>query len=204
MFISKLKLSVLDPIIQKAIRALEKGTTLTHVLAEILLYTYFKDKGYYYVSIEETIGLTKCDVYIKHGSMDMCTEIETHILPTEHSLEGYNYIIARHVKKLIQIAKEEISLASFAYPFGLIPLIPLMFLKPPENRTHEEIERIIPVTKKFYNLDYDDIKYLEKCAINSIYIYDIASLSVRHLSKEHALQLISLYLKTLNYDELLP
>lgn len=196
-FANKLGLSIADTVVQKSLRLVEKGLPLNHILAELLLYSHLKTKGYDYISIEETIGSVQCDVYVKRGVEDICIEVETHTIPIEYILEGHNYIIARHIKKVIQISKEGIKFTSFAYPYGVIPLIPLELLKHPEYRSQEELERLASITRRFYALDFDYLVYLERCVLGDIYVYDITTLNVYRLSKESLVYLVSLYTKTI-------
>lgn len=192
-YVTRLRLSIIDPIVQKALKLIDKGISLNHILAEVLLYTYLKNEGFEYITIEETIGNAKCDVYAKNGLDSMCIEIETYVVPTEYVLEGYHYLIARHVKKLIQISKEGIKGVSFAYPLGVIPSIPLVLLKHPKDRSREELEQLASITKKFYSLDLDYMDQLENCVLSRIYVYDIAMQRVFHLSEDSVIKLISFY-----------
>jgi hypothetical protein len=193
LFSSKLGLSSQDVVVQKALKSIEKNIPLSHVLAEVLLYSYLRDKGYKFISIEETIGLIKCDVYIEGGELNMCIEVETLAVPIEYILEGLDYVIARHVKKVIQIAKSGIKIVSFAYPFGVIPLIPLEFLKNPKDRDIEKLLKLLNTARKFFPLDLNDVAYLRLCNIEEVYVYDLASLNVKPLSKEKVFDLVNLY-----------
>ncbi|MEM1644662.1 MAG: hypothetical protein QXL96_02120 [Ignisphaera sp.] len=193
LFLNKLRLSLAEVVVYKALRSLDKGLPLTHILAEILMYSYLIGKGFEYVSIEETVGLTKCDIYARQGALDVCIEVETAVVPLDFILEGQNYIVAKHIKKVIQISKSNISFASFAYPYGVIPLIPIELLKKPEERSREELEKLFNIARKFFNLDKEDLTYLRNVVLGDTYLYDITSLKVVPLQKSNLQHLISLY-----------
>lgn len=198
LFTSKLGLSPLDNVVQKALKSIEKGIPISHILAEVLLYSYLKNEGYQLVSVEETVGVMKCDIYAKQGNFNMCIEVETIAIPLEYILDGFEYIVAKHVKKVIQATKSSIDVLSFAYPFGVIPLIPLELLKNPEDRVKEELLRLFNITKKFFSLDIDDLNYLGVCRIGEVYVYDLTTLKVKTISKEKISYLIHLYMHLLD------
>lgn len=197
LFTSKLGLQPFDSVVQRALKLVEKNLPISHVLAEVLLYTYLRYKGYRFVSVEETVGDMKCDVYVELDGVSMCIEVETFSIPLEHILNGVEYVIAKHVKKAIQATKSGINVISFAYPFGVIPLIPLELLKKPEDRVKEELLKLFNLVKKFFTVDIDDIAYLETCVIGDAYIYDLASLKVELLTKEKINYLINMYTKVI-------
>lgn len=199
MFTTKLGLDITEAVVQKALKLLMKGLSLTHILAEILLYVHLKLDDYEYISIEETVGAIKCDVYAKQGLNDVCIEIETNVVPMEYVLDGYRYIIAKHVKKLAQISKEGIKVASFAYPLGVIPFIPTELLKNPEARSKDTIGNLFNIARKFFNLGIDDITYLENCILGDIYIYDITTLKVFRIPKNSIQNLLAVYLEILDH-----
>jgi len=192
---SRLGIESTDGIIYRAMKLVEKGVTVTHILAEVLIHSHVKNEGYNYVSIEETVGTTKCDVYAENESERICIEIETHSIPAEYILEGYHYIIARHIKKILQIIKEGSILLTFAYPYGVVPLIPLELLKKPEERSEDELEKAIAIARKFYAIDYDVVTYLKNWIIKYVYIYDMALLRVVRLPIESITKLVHTYIE---------
>lgn len=200
LFINRLGLTPTDVVFHKALRSIDKGLPLTHVLAEILLYSYLAGKGFEYVSIEETIGFTKCDIYARQGILDMCIEVETNVVPLEFILEGYDYIVARHVKKVIQTSKSNIRITSFAYPFGVIPLIPIELLKNPEERSREELEKLFNTARRFFNLDIEDFAYLKSAILGYTYLYDVATLKVLSLQRNSLQRLIYTYISIFNRE----
>ncbi|MEM1525514.1 MAG: hypothetical protein QW775_03535 [Ignisphaera sp.] len=200
LFINMLGLSSADVVFHKALRSIDKGLSLTHVLAEVLLYSYLVGKGFEYASIEETIGFTKCDIYARQGISDICVEVETNVVPLEYILEGYDYIIARHVKKVIQTSKSNIRITSFAYPFGVIPLIPIELLKNPEERSREELEKLFNTARRFFNLDIEDFAYLKSIVLGDAYLYDVATLKVVPMHRNSLKRLISTYKDIFNRE----
>ena len=200
LFITKLKLDPSDPVVQKALKLVNKGVPASHVLAEAFLYAYLRSLGYKEVYIESTIGTAKCDIYVKTDLVDECIEIETQIIPVEHLLDGYRYIIARYVKKLIQVAKNGIQQLSFAYPLGVVPLIPPELMKQPSTRSHKKLEKLFLEAQRYYSLDFSEISYLAKSSIGKIYVYDFVLQKVFTLSSEHAANLLQEYLSALGSE----
>ncbi|MEM4909221.1 MAG: hypothetical protein QXI40_03635, partial [Ignisphaera sp.] len=198
MMSNRLGIESTDGVIYKAMKLIDKGVSVTHILAEVLIYSYVKNEGYNYISIEETIGSTKCDVYAESKSRRICIEIETHSIPVEYILDGYHYIIARHIKKILQIAKEESISLTFAYPYGVVPLIPLELLKKPEERSEEELERVVTIARKFYAIDYNSIMYLKNWTIKYVYIYDMALLRVIRLPIESLTKIVHMYIELIH------
>jgi len=194
LYISRLRLQLNDSVVQKALKSIEKNIPLSHILAEVLLYNYLKSKDYRFVSIEETVGYMKCDVYAEEDGNSVCIEVETLGIPSEYVLEGLEYLVARHVKKIVYAAKSGIHIVSFAYPFGAIPLIPIEFLKEPEDRDKENLVKLFNIVRKYYPLDLEDLSFLKQCTVGDVYIYDIASMKVVSLTKEKALNLVNFYL----------
>lgn len=182
-----------DIAVQKVLRSMDKKIPLTHLMAELLLYSHLISNGFDYVSIEETIGAVRCDVYARMGLEDTCIEIETHIVPVEHILEGVTYIRSRHVKKVIQILKEGIKRPAFAYPVGTVPLVPLELLIEPGKRSKDDVEKLIGMAKNFYGIDTDEAKYIENFVLEVVYVYDIERLRVRQIDKDLLKDLVMLY-----------
>lgn len=193
LFASKLGIGLTEEVTIKALKLVDKGLTVTHILAEMLIYSYLKSRGYKNIYIEETVGNSKCDVLLIDDTYSKCIEIETNVVPIDYILESSNYIVARHVKKIIQMAKDGIATASFAYPLGVTPLIPLELLKKPGDRSRSEIDKLFNMAITFFNLDPEDRAYLERYALDDIYIYDIASLKVVQVKPQAVLHLLSMY-----------
>ncbi len=193
-FATKINISIHDPTIIRIIRLIkDKNISPNHVLAEILLYSYFKNRGYEYIFIEETINNVKCDVYLKHKNYDVCIEIEFYTIPIEYLNNWTEFIMARHIKKLYQIAKANIKAAAFAYPYGIVPLIPIELVRPSHYRSKKKLQELLAITRKYYSIEEDADELLKMQHINAIYIFDFSTGKVYELLPQTIESLISLY-----------
>jgi len=164
--------------VAKAIRMLkDKGVSLAHLMAELLLCKYLSEKNFS-CDIEFTIGDMKCDVYAKIDNVDTCIEIIYYTLPLETIDKWSNILVSIHLKKLIKMSKNKIMFAAFAYPLGLIPLIPPKLL---DNYTKEVI---VQLSLK-YMLDEDVIAEARELnfvtSISKIYIFDLYAAKVEEV-----------------------
>lgn len=193
-FIAKINISLHDPTVIKIVKLMkDKNISLNHVLAEILLYSYFRNKGYEHVLIEETINNVKCDVYLKHRNYDICIEIEFYTVPIEYLNNWTEFIVARHIKKLYQIAKANIKAAAFAYPYGVVPLIPIELIRPGYYRPKKQLQELIAITRKYYSIEEDASELLKMQYISAIYILDFSTGRVYEILPQTIESLISLY-----------
>ncbi len=192
--LSRIGVGYLDSVVRRAVRlADEKGIPVNHVLAELLIYYYLLGCGYRYVTIEESVGMAKCDVYAEKEGFDVCVEIDFYSIPQNFILNRTKYILARHIKKVLQIVKSGIKAVIFAYPYGYIPLIPIELIKPINSRSRKRLLNIASTIREILTLDNDDIEYLMKAYINSILIFDTDGGKVYELSPQDVEKLMTLY-----------
>lgn len=192
--ISRIGAERLDDVIYRAVKLVsEKGVSINHILAEILVYYYLLSQGYSYISIEESVGVARCDVYAKRDGFDICIEIDFYTVPQNFILNRMRYIVARHIKKMLQIVRSSISAAAFAYPYGLIPLIPTELVKPIDARSRKKLLNIVSNIRDLIPLDSDDVDHLMKVYIHSILIIDIDYGKVYELSPQSIEGLITAY-----------
>lgn len=181
-------------IIGKALAIYElKNIPASHVLAEVLVAHYIKSKGFTDVDIEHTVAGTKCDVYARARRIDICIEIEFPFVPPKHIIDSYEYLLAKHVKKIAQIARSGIMYASFAYPRGVIPLVPIDFLRPPASRIRKRLLELISITRKFFPIDEAEEEALWYANIYGILIFDLSSARIYELTTQTVEILITLY-----------
>lgn len=183
-----------DDTIRKAVRlADEKGVPVNHILAELLIYHYLRGRGYSFVSIEESTGLAKCDVYAIKGGFDVCVEIDFYSVPHSFSLNRTRYILARHLRKMLQVAKSGVRAVVFAYPYGYIPLLPIELVKPVDSRSRERILDMINRVRELTLVENSDVDYLMRIHIHGVLIFDIDSGKVYELSPDRVEGLVNMY-----------
>ena len=186
----------IDGIVGKAIALYRtKNIPLNHILAEVLLAHYLASRGYDAVDIERTVGSAKCDVYAHQKKVTHCVEIEFGFVPPKHILNSYEYSLARHTKKAIQLRKNGVTLISFAYPRNYIPPIPLELLRPPSIRSPGRLHKLIALVRKYAPLDLDEEgeKILAQLQIHSVFIFDFTTARVVELIPQTVEMLITLY-----------
>ncbi|MCS7111617.1 MAG: hypothetical protein N3D82_00040 [Ignisphaera sp.] len=192
--LSVIKVEHTDDIIRRAIRLVdEKGIPINHILAELLIYYYLRDRGYSYVSIEESVGVAQCDVYARREEFDVCVEIDFYSVPLDFLLSRTRYILARHVRKALQVVKSGIKAAIFAYPYGYIPLVPIELVRSIDSRSKKRIFDLATRIREIAPLENDDIDHLMKVYIHSVLIFDIDSGKVYELSPQEVEGLAELY-----------
>ncbi|MEM0048061.1 MAG: hypothetical protein QW464_04225 [Ignisphaera sp.] len=176
-YASKLGIPPESAYVAKAMRMLrDKGVSLTHLLAEILLCKYLVEKGFS-CDIESTVGDMKCDVYAKKDSVDICIEIMYYTLPLDSIGEWSKSIISSHIRKIIKISRNRIAFAAFAYPIGLVPMIPSEVIDSP---TKDAVNRIL--TKYGLYDEVPNVKDLDFISpIYKIYLFDLHTREVYEL-----------------------
>jgi len=187
-YANKLGFSSEDNIILKALRLVrDKGVAVSHVIAELLLCKYLMEKGYE-CEIEYTHNNVKCDVYARKRSIDECIEILYYAVPLDNIENWTNYIVLTHLRKAMQILKSSIYFVSFAYPVGLIPLIPPTFF---EIISGDRLAKVMAS----YGLHEPEVleRVKDTPIIHHIYVFDLSKAKVCKISYEEAKMLILLY-----------
>ena len=176
------------PFVSKVIKAVKsKGVPVSHALAEILLCKYLSERGYS-CDVEYTIGALKCDVYARKGSVDECIEVFFYLLPVNEIGNWSKYIISAHIKKFVNAIRSQVKILSFAYPVGLVPLIPLQLLGPITK------ERLVRVLASYGLEDVEEFKdVIEVPLIQYVYLFDLSKASVARISCENVRSLIMFY-----------
>ncbi len=184
-----------DALVSKAVALYyRKRIPINHLLAETLIAHYLRFfKGFDRVDIERNAAKQRCDVYAECGSLRLCVEIEFNFVPPQHSTSASDYLVARHVKKLLSIASQKDLFAAFAYPRFVVPSIPIEFLRPPSSRSIDRIRKLVYVTRRYFPIDMEDIELLKNVCVYSVYIFDLGRGKVYELTPQTTEVLITLY-----------
>jgi len=193
--ISKLSYPKDSNLISRAIALYSrKNIPLNHVLAEVLLGHYLRfERGFEKVDIERSVGRHSCDVYAEGGSLRICVEIEFNFVPPQYASEASEYLVARHVKKVLSISSCPEVLISFAYPRYCVPSIPIDLLRPPSARSIDRLRELVYITRRYFPIDIDSVEALRRACVHSIMIFDVAKPRVYELTPQTAEVLITLY-----------
>lgn len=188
------ELGVSQQVTLRVLRAVEaKGVRVSHALAELLLYKHLVERhSFDVVEVEYTKGRVKCDVYASMGSVDMCVEVESYVPPLEHLLAYDKYILAKHLRKLLLMGASGVRLASFAYPYSVVPtaLAKLAGLRGVEavRRLARDLEGALGLR---LGASAEEVGAIPK--LYMVYIFDIGARRVHELTVDQALALVKTY-----------
>jgi hypothetical protein len=172
----------------------DKGIAISHAIAELLLCKYLMEKGYT-CEIEYTINNTKCDVYAEKSSIDECIEIFYYAVPLNSIDDWTNYIILTHLRKIVQMLKSSAHFITFAYPTGLVPLIPPALLSITSK------EQLAKIMVKYGLHRFEDLKeFRDTPIIHHVYIFDLSKAKVRKITCEEIKMLVLLYSSITNFE----
>ena len=145
---------------------------INHSVLEIICASNLISNGYA-VDIEKQLSnILVCDVFAIKGDGTFILEIETGFTPPDHALDTIDYYVARISSKIARYSKFCSKFALATPVVGILP-IPKLFLKPPKNRSGEEVQKIKALVDRFYKnppIELDDILHAH---LHSIYLINI-------------------------------
>ena len=145
---------------------------INHSVLEIICASNLISQGYA-VDIEKQLSnILVCDVFATKGDGTFILEIETGFTPPDHALDTIDYYVARISSKIARYSKFCSKFALATPVVGILP-IPKLFLKPPKDRKHDEVQKIKNLVDRFYKnppIELDDIL---NAHLHSIYLINI-------------------------------
>jgi len=145
---------------------------INHSVLEIICSSNLISQGYS-VDIERHLSDNLvCDVFATKGDGTFIMEIETGFTPPDHALDTIDYYVARIASKIARYSKYCSKFALATPVVGILP-IPKLFLKPPSERSPNELKKIKTLCDRFYKnppIDSDDIL---NARLHSIYLINI-------------------------------
>ena len=145
---------------------------INHSVLEIICASNLISHGYA-VDIEKQLSnILVCDVFATKGDGTFILEIETGFTPPDHALDTIDYYVARISSKIARYSKFCSKFALATPVVGILP-IPKLFLKPPKDRKHDEVQKIKNLVDRFYKnppIELDDIL---NAHLHSIYLINI-------------------------------
>ena len=145
---------------------------INHSVLEIICASNLISQGYS-VDIERHLSDNLvCDVFATKGDGMCIMEIETGFTPPDHALDTIDYYVARIASKIARYSKYCSKFALATPVVGILP-IPKLFLKPPSERSANELKKIKTLCDRFYKnppIDSDDIV---NARLHSIYLINI-------------------------------
>ena len=162
---------------------------INHSVLEMICASNLIAQGYT-VDIEKHLSdILVCDVFATKGDGTFIMEIETGFTPPDHALDTIDYYVARIASKIARYSQFCSKFALATPVVGILP-IPRIFLKPPSNRTREEILRMKELCDRFYRnppIEMDDIL---NARLHSVYLINIDKCFAKQLDPYSYLELI--------------
>ena len=158
-------------------------TDLTQSVMELICARELIVSGYM-VNVEYSLdsNLT-CDVYAVKGEGVLIIKVETGDTPPIHALNPNSFSQAKISSKISRYSPRA-SKFGLATPNSNILQVPYLFIKPPRDRSDEEVERIRRLCDKLYSkppLSFDQIK---DARLHSIVLIDIDHGHTREIDPE--------------------
>lgn len=144
---------------------------------ELILSGYLVNVEYYLDS-----NLT-CDVHVVKGEGVLILEVETGYTPPSHTLNPNTFNQAKISSKISRYSPRA-SKFGFATPNSNILQIPYLFIKPPRDRSDQEVERIRKLCDQLYSsppISFDQIK---DARLHSVVLIDIDHGHTREIDPE--------------------
>ncbi len=158
-------------------------TDLTQSVMELICARELIVSGYM-VNVEYSLdsNLT-CDVHAVKGEGVLIIKVETGDTPPIHALNPNSFSQAKISSKISRYSPRA-SKFGLATPNSNILQVPYLFIKPPRDRSEEEVERIRRLCDKLYSkppLSFDQIK---DARLHSIVLIDIDHGHTREIDPE--------------------
>lgn len=145
---------------------------INHSVLEIICATNLIEQNYS-VDVEKHLSdILVCDVFASKGDGTFIIEIETGFTPPDHALDTIDYYVARIASKIARYSKYCSKFALATPVVGILP-IPKLFLKPPRERTENEIKKIKTLCDRFYKNPPIESEDILNARLHSIYLINI-------------------------------
>ncbi|MEM2915298.1 MAG: hypothetical protein QXH91_07865 [Candidatus Bathyarchaeia archaeon] len=154
-----------------------------HSLMEILCANNLIRAGYE-VEVEWKLSQSLvCDIFATKGEGSLIVEVETGFVPPEHALDPNTYTAARIVSKISRYSPYANKFSLGVPPYVLLP-IPLIFIKPPKDRSDREVSEFKYLCDPYYNSPPISESEIRNARLHSIYIIDVDRKKVEELNPE--------------------
>jgi hypothetical protein len=169
----------------------ENIVKINHSVMELVCAKHLVLKDYE-VDIERPINGLVCDLYGMKGLGSHIVEVETGFIPPSHALDPANYRKSRIASKIIRYGNHSDKFALGVPPYYLLQ-IPTILIKPPRDRTSEELKYLKTLCDLYYRnppITFDEIR---NARIHTIYVIDVDGVAVREVDPPTYLEKRSLF-----------
>ncbi len=169
----------------------ENVVKINHSVMELVCAKQLILKGYE-VEIERPIDGLICDLYGVKGLGSHIVEVETGFIPPSHALDPANYRKSRIASKIIRYGNYSDKFALGVPPYYLLQ-IPDSLVKPPRDRTQEDLKHLKTLCDLYYKNPPVSIDEIRNARIHTIYIIDVDGAAVREIDPATYLKKRSLF-----------
>lgn len=163
---------------------LEGAAKINHSAMELVVAGYLIRKGYEVVEVEHRLSdLLVCDVYGVRGVSSIVVEVETGFTPPSNALDPTSYIRARIASKIARYSHYAGKM-SIAVPPFYAPLIPRTLLKPPRERSGEELVRLKAFLDRYYKHPPVSMEELFYARLHTLMVVDVDNATVEELDPQ--------------------
>lgn len=157
----------------------ENVVKINHSVMEMVCAKHLILKGYD-VDIERPLNGLVCDLFGVKGFGSHIVEIETGFIPPSHALDPANYRKSRIASKIIRYGNHSEKFALGVPPYYILQ-IPNILVKPPRDRTKEDLKYLKTLCDLYYKnppVSFDEIR---NARIHIIYIIDVDGVIIREV-----------------------
>lgn len=169
----------------------ENVVKINHSVMELVCAKHLILKGYE-VDIERPIDGLICDLYGVKGLGSHIVEVETGFIPPSHALDPANYRKSRIASKITRYGNHSDKFALGVPPYYLLQ-IPTILVKPPRDRTMEDLKYIKTLCDLYYRNPPVSLDEIRNARIHTIYIIDVDRVVVREVDPATYLEKRSLF-----------
>ncbi len=163
---------------------LEGAAKINHSAMELVVAGYLIRRDYEVVEVEHRLSdLLVCDVYGVRGVSSIVVEVETGFTPPSNALDPTGYIRARIASKIARYSHYAGKM-SIAVPPFYAPLIPRTLLKPPRERSEEELVRLKTFLDKYYRHPPVTLEELSYARLHTLMVVDVDNAVVEELDPQ--------------------
>jgi len=171
---TKKKLNVL---MDKLIRLNKENIVkINHSVMELVCAKHLILKGYE-VDLERPIDGLICDLYGVKGLGSHIVEVETGFIPPSHALDPANYRKSRIASKITRYGNHSDKFALGVPPYYMLQ-IPDILVKPPRDRTVEDLKYLKTLCDLYYKNPPVTLKEIRNARIHTIYIIDVDKVAI--------------------------
>ncbi|MBT8171346.1 hypothetical protein KJN74_00545 [Candidatus Bathyarchaeota archaeon] len=164
----------------KLIRMHEENIVkINHSVMEMVCAKHLILKGYE-LDIERPIDGLVCDLFGVKGFGSHIVEIETGFIPPSHALDPANYRKSRIASKIIRYGNHSEKFALGVPPYYILQ-IPNILVKPPRDRTKEDLKYLKTLCDLYYKNPPISFEEIRNARIHIIYIIDVDGVVTREI-----------------------